>query len=71
MCALKSYYFLEDIAKLARGTQKWHFLIWKSSNSKAPLATDPKLVLWLPTSLSSDMTVSFFFYREAMLSYGN
>ena len=59
VCALRWYvkshyrhFFLEDIASTQGSLKKWHFLICKYSNSKAPRATDPKFPVWLVIWLS-------------------
>ena len=59
--SLYRHFFLEDISKHARVIKKMHLLIYNTSNYQAPWATDPKLVLWLPTSLSCDMAETKFF----------
>ena len=63
VCALRWYIkslykhlFLEDTSKHARVTQKIAPPNWNMCNSKAPWATAPKLVFWLSTILSCDIT---------------
>ncbi len=57
--SLYRHFFFRRYSQTCKGhKKKRHFQICKPSNCQVPWATDPKLVLWLPTSLSCDISVS-------------
>ena len=56
---------LSELAKRCHIQQKTS---WQNHGA---VSYRPKLVLWLPTSLSCDISERNYFYREAILSYGD